>query len=881
MGLFDTLGLFKKKARPVGDRLETGRSGEDASTRRKNLLIKAVLFIVLVAVTLAAFPRGEVYEYTVEEGDTWRQPTLVAPFNFPVYKDPATVRKQREAAREETPPYFRELPNAQEQVAENRDTLAAQLKQIFDAYASFQYHKMRSEPKEARVDSLRYLELRRNARLKATPAQWQLLVNDYVERLPGLSTTTREPPSGPRLDQRLLDAAAQLGMQLLSVGVMNVSRDSIRSNEIIIRNEEERVQRSVSKDNVYGLNEAYDYVREQMNQQFSGSSSRARLAYAFFRAIFQPSLRYQRAETLQERERRASKISPIQGGVEKGEIIVSKGERVTSEIKRQLTSLERVKNERSASTIVWKQMLGEFTLTLAIYLIFFLFLYFLRQETFRDNQKLLLITLLFAFVVALFGVVVRLPWASLYAVPVALVSVQLTIIYDARVGLLGTLTLACLGGAMLGLDLEYTLATFFAGMLGVFSVRDIKNRGQFFLSAMLVFAGYVAILTASWLYLGTPLGRYGTDVLFAAIGSSFTITSYLMLWIFERTFDVTTDLTLLELSDTNRPLLKKLSLRAPGTFNHVLQVANLAEAAADRIGANALLARVGALYHDIGKMLKPEYFVENQRAGANPHDQLKPRMSALIIASHVKEGLEMGKEYGLPERVLKFIPMHHGTTRIEYFYRKAVEQTEEEDSPVLESEFRYPGPRPDSKETGILMLADSVEAASRSLDEPTHNRLRSLIDLIVREHIEDGQLDNTDLTFRDLSDIKDTFLSMLTGIYHVRVKYPDQEKEEMPEEEVVEEVVGPEEASPDGASVVVANTIWGTPEQSISAEQLRELPGVRDPKAPRAELAEASPHHQSPAPSADTEAINKPSEDEVVNGSPSEENDSPGQEEET
>jgi hypothetical protein len=244
-------------------------------------------------------------------------------------------------------------------------------------------------------------------------------------------------------------------------------------------------------------------------------------------------------------------------------------------------------------------------------------------------------------------------------------------------------------------------------------------------------------------------------------------------------------------------------------------------------------------------MLKPEYFVENQR-GTNPHDQLKPRMSALIIASHVKEGIEMAKEYNLPRRVLHFIPTHHGTSRIEYFYRKAVEQTSEENSRVLESEFRYPGPRPDSKETGILMMADSIEAASRSLDEPTHNRLKSLIDLIVREHIEDGQLDNTNLTFRDLAQIKDTFLSMLTGIYHVRVKYPEQD-EEAPDTEVIESIVekGPDEGR-EGSSVVLEENIWGTPEQGISAEQLRELPGVRDPKEPRAELAKASPYRRPP-----------------------------------
>jgi hypothetical protein len=236
-----------------------------------------------------------------------------------------------------------------------------------------------------------------------------------------------------------------------------------------------------------------------------------------------------------------------------------------------------------------------------------------------------------------------------------------------------------------------------------------------------------------------------------------------------------------------------LSLKAPGTFNHSLQVANLAEAAADRVSANALLARVGALYHDIGKMNKPEYFVENQRTGVNPHDELKPRMSALIIASHVKEGIEIGKQHNLPQRVLDFIPMHHGTSLIEYFYRRALDASEGSGADVSDSDFRYPGPKPNSREAGILMLADSVEAASRSVETPTHKRLETLINTLFSARMADGQLDDVDLTLRELNVIKDTFLNLLVGMHHVRVKYPGQEEREQEEtraDELVEAADG-------------------------------------------------------------------------------------------
>lgn len=846
MGLFDTLGWSRRTAQPVGHELETSGRSDEEESRWQFWLIRGGLLLALVALTVAAFPRGEVYEYTVQVGDTWRQSTLEAPFDFPVYVDQEQVEAKRDTVQRNTPPYFRELSNAGQTLAGNRDTLARQLDRILDAYASFRYHQSQGERSAAREDSSRYIRSRRNAVVALSSSQWETLAEHYVQQVQGLSEGARTEPeqTNQRLDRVLLREAFQLGSQLLNVGVMDQSRDSIHTDAIIVRNQEERVQRSVDKDNVYGLQEAYRYVEKQLRETFQENQEHAGIAFSFFRGIFQPSLQYMRAETLQERDRRAQNVTAIQGGVENGEVIVRKGERVTSDIKQKLTSLERVKNERMASLLIWKQSLGEALFAFLGFSFFFFYLYLLRPDVWREERDLILISLLLAFILSLFGIAVRVSWANLYVVPVALASVLLTIVYNSRIGLFATLILAFTGGQMLGLDLEYTLATFFAGAFGIFSVRDIKNRGQFFVSAGLVFIGYLLVLTASWLFLGIPAELYGRELVFAAIGASITITASLFLWALERIFDITTDLTLLELSDTNNKLLKDLSLRAPGSFNHSLQVANLAEAAADRIGAHSLLTRVGALYHDIGKMLKPEYFVENQRAGVNPHDRLKPRMSALIIASHVKEGLEMGKEYNLPERVLKFIPTHHGTARIEYFYQKAVGRSQGNDAPVLESEFRYPGPKPDSKETGVMMLADSVEAASRSLDEPSHKRLKSLIDLIFQERIEDGQLDETNLTFQDLRRIKDTFLKMLLGIYHVRVKYPEQEEEE--EEETGPTVVSVlAQETYDEVSVDLEKGAWTIGEEPETDELDASVPGLRDPREPRPELAEASPHYRA------------------------------------
>ena len=825
---------WSRSAQPVGHTLESGDSSEAEPPWRK-WLVRGSLFVVLVVLTVAAFPRGDFYEYTVEVGDTWRQATLTAPFNFPVYLEEERVQARRDTVRKQTPAYFQLVSDASQKMVENRDLLRRQLERILDAYASYRYHKEQGEMEAARRDSLQYVQDRRKSLATLSASQWEYLAQTYFEEVQDLSSSSRgeQVQEGPRLHDRLLTAAFEVGGQLLGIGVLDRPRDSVLTSEIIVRNETEQTQRTVDKDNVYGLNEAFETAEEQLREQFSENREHARIALSFYRAVFEPSYQYQREATQEERNRRARNVTAIQGGVEEGEAIVRKGEQITPEIKRKLTSLQRAKNAQLGSNIVWQQIGGELLYTLLGFGLFFFYLYLLRPQIWAEDRDLVLISVILALTILLYGIVIRSPW-SMYVVPVALSSVLLTVTFNSRIALFGTLLLAFTGGQMMGLDLEYTLATFFAGAFGIFSVRDIKNRGQFVLSACLVFVGYFLVLTATWLYIDLPLSRVAPDLMFAAIASAVTVISSPLLWGLEQIFDITTDLTLLELSDTNREILKDLSLKAPGSFNHSLQVANLAEAAADRIGAHTLLTRVGALYHDIGKMKKPEYFVENQRGMSNPHDDLKPRMSALIIASHVKEGIEMGREEKLPERVVKFIASHHGTARIEYFYRRALSRAEDTDQTVLESEFRYPGPKPDSKETGILMLADSVEAASRSLDDPSPRHLENLLDLIFRERIDDGQLDNTDLTFRDLRLIKDTFLKMLLGIYHVRVKYPDQEEDsEEPDFEVMSLAA---ETPYVNVSVAYNRDAWGR------WTQPKEGGRPKSPKEPRPQLAEASPH---------------------------------------
>ena len=755
MGIRDQILRRRQKVTPVGTTLESGRD-DGRSLERKSAVARASIFLVLIATAVLAFPTQSLLDLRVNLGEQWIKQNVVAEFDFAILKSEEELQSQRSQVRQRTPPLFSRIPNALNTMRVGRDSVRSQMDRVYSVY--------RNSPVDSagvRELSPELAALQQSARVKLTPVQWTRLF-DYFSR-------------GIRLDRSLLTDTYRISRELVGQGVMDIPRDSVLTERIIIRDELNNTDVEVNKDGLVGLNEAYNSVSGELNNAYT--SGEAVLGIAIFSSFFQPSLRYLRSETEANWQAREAGISPSEGVVRSGDVIVSQGDLVTSDILNKLRSYEVARTLRKGQQIVWKRLLGKIVLCASIYFFFFLYLYLLRPQIFDDTKMVFLIAVVFAAMVGLFAFALRVDFVGLYVIPIAIASILLTIIFDSRVALFATLTLALLGGLMLQMDYEYVLATIIASALGIYSVRDIKNRSQFFISAGLVLIGYLVVLGGFMLFKNAPPERMLSVVIQVGLHSFLLVLAYPLLWVFERLFGITTDLTLLELSDTNLPLLKELSINAPGTFNHTLQVANLAEAAADRIGANALLTRVGALYHDIGKMPKPEYFVENQRPGENPHDQLKPRMSALIIINHVKEGLEMGKKYGLPDRVLKFIPMHHGNTLVEYFHRQALAESPEEEN-VSESEFRYPGPTPDSKETGILMLADSVEAASRSLASPTHKRLDNLIQDIFDARIESGQLNATNLNFRELSDIKETFLNMLVGMYHVRIKYPGKDGEE-------------------------------------------------------------------------------------------------------
>ena len=372
---------------------------------------------------------------------------------------------------------------------------------------------------------------------------------------------------------------------------------------------------------------------------------------------------------------------------------------------------------------------------------------------------------------------------SEYLIPVTMGAMTLTILFDARIGFMATTSMAILMGLMMGQNIDLVIISLFTSTVAIYNIRELRKRSQLFITMFALIGASVLVIIGLGLFKENNWGIMMRDMQFLALNSILApILTYGLISLFEMIFEVTTDLTLIELLDYDHPLLKEAQRETNGTFNHSIVVGNLAEACAKAIGAHSLLCRVGAYYHDIGKMDKSEYFIENQYGGKNRHDDITHTMSAKIIRAHVVEGLKLAQEYGLPKVVSDFIPMHHGTTRVEYFYRLALKEAEEKGQKVDESAFRYPGPKPNTKETGILMICEAVEAAVRSIKEPDIFKIEAMIDNIINQRVGDGQLNECPLTLDELNKIKGTvdgtsgMLPVLRGIYHIRVEYPDNPK---------------------------------------------------------------------------------------------------------
>ncbi len=489
-------------------------------------------------------------------------------------------------------------------------------------------------------------------------------------------------------------------------------------------------------------------------------------------SVLLPSLVFDANRTRIELNSRISQLVTSTGVIQQGERIIAKGETVTKEKALIIASLEQENDKVYRENYhPWGRYIGQLVLCIIAFVALYMFLKNTRHPILEDNRKVTFVMVLVLIASAATALVLYQSPELVLIVPLCIVPIMVRIFFDMRVALYVHVTTIVILANMVPNPFEFIFYQLIAGMMSIVTVRNFESRSKFFLVSGVIFLSYALIYTFGVLSQESTLdGITGERYLVFFLNAVLTLLAYPLIYLFEKLFGMTTNLTLMELSSTNTPALRELSRNAPGTFQHSMQVANISEDLINEIGGNALLAKVGALYHDIGKIEAPLYFTENQNSDFNPHDELEYAESASIIIQHVRSGLELAKKYHLPAAVQDFIRTHHGTTVTGYFYAK--QRNEHPDEPVNIAAFQYPGPTPFSRETAVVMIVDSVEAACKSLESHDNESIGKLVDNIINGKIDQNQLQNCDLTFGDITRIRTMLKSKMLSIYHARISYP-------------------------------------------------------------------------------------------------------------
>lgn len=727
---------------------------------RTSLRIKILLIAGVTLLIVLMFPAEIALNTEVSIGAVWIQDDLIAEGDFPVLKDAAVYRRELEQARKSIYPVFTRDDKVP---AETRDTLRRFFGTLLPALDSILLTGA-----ETRLNTTFFSDAAFNYLLRVRE-------NENKRRRRNVSTVD------------IVNQAVQLSAEIYKRGILNLEKKDVESDSIAIRvGNVDLIERKDRMPDAANLSPLLSQWLVDSEKDSLYKETVKQLTRHFIR----PNIIYQPVLTREEIEIAQSKVSRYTGIVTTNERIVAKHDRITPEIKLKIDSYSAYKGEVSGLGGKVLQFTGKVLHIFALIFLFGIYLYKFRYDVYLSNKKLLIFAIIFiwlAFVTYLVNIIsVTNAMQLLIFIPAG--AMLLTIMFDSRVGFYSTVIISLICGGLRGNDYTFAMMNIAAGAMAAYSVRDIKNRTQIFKSFLSILLGYTVTIIAfglerysSWDYILLEFAFAGTSALISPV------LTYGLLVFFEKLFKLTTDLTLVEMMSFDRPLLRELSSTAPGTFNHSLNVSNLAEEAATAIGANALLTKVGAYYHDIGKTYTPEYFVENQRGDINYHDKIKPEDSVQLILNHVKKGLQMAEENGLPEEVIQFIPAHHGTGVLTFFYEKA--KAVYGDDKVNINDYRYPGPKPATKETAIVMLADTCESAARSLANPDPESIEKMVEKLIRAKKEDGQLDESPLTFRDITKITEIFSKRIPSLYHRRVPYPEPPQIQ-PEEKDEEDGIG-------------------------------------------------------------------------------------------
>ncbi len=714
-------------------------------------------FALLIFITLL-YPTRQVFIYNLNVEDIIDE-AIVSPLTFSIRKSDDDLNRELAAARASVPP-----------VLEFNDNITARQTVRLDTFLQM----LAAIPVETGRDSMAIQTFSR-----AVPeVSEETLTYLFAEEIAGRAPERRLELATLRIDS-LRQATEEVVSHLFSLGVVE-SLPRLReesSGTVILDTGEDEIEQRLEI--VIDLRGARDGLAGQLRARLPGADERlVKGGVELIQIILTPNLILNEQRTELRRNEAADAIPINRGIVLEGEEIIGAHKRVTQEVVETLESLQRAMAEADEQRGWWPVTRTWFARLLLIALVLGIYTAYLRvsrRSILEENRQITTIALLIAVEMALAYLLRQTGIFSTYMVPVAVATMLLTVLFDTGIGLVTAFVLGLLLGSVMGFDYPITIIHIAAGAAGVFAVRRVRKRSHFYRALWAVPLIYVlGILSVELLQL-SPIQEAGEAVAYGVANGMFSVVVAMgLLPIFESLFRFTTDITLLELSDLNHPLLRQLAMKAPGTYQHSLMMGELGAAAAESCGANALLTRVGAYFHDVGKLNKPEYFVENQ-SGKNPHGRLSPHMSSLIVETHVKEGLELAEEYKLPAEISAFIPEHHGTMPMTFFYLRAVEEAEN-GAKVNEDDFRYNGPKPQSRETGIIMLADAVEAASRVMENPNPRRIRALVKELVERRFKDGELDDCPLTLRDLRLVQDSFVNNLTSRFHQRIDYPDKDE---------------------------------------------------------------------------------------------------------
>lgn len=675
--------------------------------RKYSSNLKYVMMIFTVFIITLFLPKQPRFRYEFEKNTVWKNKDLISPFSFAILKtNPQVSIDKKNALKDILPVYQFES-----------DVMENSLEEFLNEFDI----KWKST------------QLGEKDRLNYRTQAYKILQSIYQKGIIGLNVKHQ-------------------------AGDKNYDFSLVQNN----------VSRKVNTQDVYTAETALNHFKDTFkasNQVIADLINNLALDHITPNIIFDERL----TQTIQETT--INNISTTRGMVQKGELIVAKNDVIDEEIYQKLESY-KANYDAQTKTIGSRALvyLGQVVLVAFILAILMSFLFLFRKDIFADNRQLSLILIVTT------GMLLALTWAinleipSLYYIPFCVVPIIIRILFDTRLALYLHMLVILIAGFFVANSFEFVFYQVTAGMVAIFSIKNFVKRERFLVSAMFIlFAYFVAFVGIALLREGSFREIEWINFVPFIFSVLLSLLAYPLIYLFERIFGITSDVALIELTNTNNRLLRELAFKAPGTFQHSLQVANLAEAAIFKIGGNSVLVRAGALYHDIGKVDNPQYFIENQNTAVSPHDKLPYEQSAQIIIQHVHKGIEILRKNQIPEAIIDFIRTHHGNTRVDYFYQSFLKNTPEKF--VDENIFRYPGPIPFSKEQGVLMLADSVEAASRSLKNPDAQNINDIVERIINYKLEQNQLDDCDLTLKDIETIKLIFKTMLMSIYHVRIDY--------------------------------------------------------------------------------------------------------------